>query len=128
MSTLQGWGGGFEEGTYQQFEHYIKAVDNFKVTSSVVSCEMLQDHSCRICRHGLADPECINAQLLWDTFVADFGDLLLSQAKRKHRHGSACEILLHTANLDGKRLPSCRDTLHEPVVLPKARKMPEDQY
>lgn len=28
----KGWGGGFEEGTYQQFEHYVKAVDNFKVT------------------------------------------------------------------------------------------------
>ena len=27
----KGWGGGFEEGTYAQFEEYIKAVDNFKV-------------------------------------------------------------------------------------------------
>lgn len=29
----QGWGGGFEEGTVEQFSHYIKAVDNFNARS-----------------------------------------------------------------------------------------------
>ena len=26
-----GWGGGFEEGTYKQFQHYVEAVDSLKV-------------------------------------------------------------------------------------------------
>lgn len=27
----KGWGGGFDEGTYEQFEEYVKRVDDFKV-------------------------------------------------------------------------------------------------
>lgn len=45
----RGWPGGFTEGTYEQFEEYIKAVDNFKPARKVFDRVLIDGRARAFC-------------------------------------------------------------------------------